>query len=338
LRVFLSYARVDSAFARRLAADLKAAGVSVWLDRLEIRPGSQWDREVEKGVRACEQMLVILSPASVESDSVMDEVGLALEEGKTVIPVVQDECKIPFRLRRLQHIDFRSGYEPALRDLLEVLVAEETGTPVQAWDRGVEPSTEEEESDPEDEPQENLFGEPATTGTRESSSSRVSLFPLYGITLGLTTKSEIAKLGTKATSIDKETGKPHLYYTYKGIDFWYDEESKLVESIHLFPSEPAPEPWQVLGFRWENSYNQWLSWLRELGYSIEVIIEPHIERHEGEDDDDDDHGYESLCAEVLAQKAAPYPHSMDLDFNYSEDRTTTDAGGTLFSIYISADS
>ena len=91
-----------------------------------------------------------------------------------------------------------------------------------------------------------------------------------------------------------------------------------------------------MGLRWENSYNQWLSWLRDLGYSIEVFNQQHIERHEGDDGDDDDEGYESLCAEVSARKATPHPHRIDLKFNYREG-TTTDAAGTLYSMHITAD-
>jgi hypothetical protein len=48
---------------------------------------------------------VILSPDGVEPTNVMDEVSLALEKGKTVLPVIHRECEIPFRLRRLQHVD-----------------------------------------------------------------------------------------------------------------------------------------------------------------------------------------------------------------------------------------
>ena len=49
---FVSYAREDAAFALRLAADLKAHGAHVWIDQLDIRPGRQWDSEVEKALTA----------------------------------------------------------------------------------------------------------------------------------------------------------------------------------------------------------------------------------------------------------------------------------------------
>ena len=118
---FVSYAREDAEFALRLAADLKANGANVWIDKLDIRPGRQWDSEVEKALTACSELLVILSPTAVDSRNVMDEVAFALEESKTVIPVMYRECRVPFRLRRLQYIDFKSDYQVALRVLLHTL-------------------------------------------------------------------------------------------------------------------------------------------------------------------------------------------------------------------------
>ena len=55
-------------------------------------------------------MLVILSPVSVVSDNVRDEVSFALNRQKRVIPVLYRDCDVPFRLARLQHNDFRTNY------------------------------------------------------------------------------------------------------------------------------------------------------------------------------------------------------------------------------------
>jgi serine phosphatase RsbU (regulator of sigma subunit) len=124
---FLSYARKDSAFALRLAEDLKAAGANVWLDQLDIRPGQLWDREVEQALAACSEMLVVLSPASVVSSGVMDEVAFALEERKTVIPIIHEDCNIPLRLRRPQRVDFRPDYALGLKTLMRALTTEHRG-------------------------------------------------------------------------------------------------------------------------------------------------------------------------------------------------------------------
>jgi hypothetical protein len=121
---FFSYARADSQFALQLAKDLKASGASVWLDQLDIQAGQRWDKAVEDALANCPRLLVILSPASVDSTNVMDEVSFALEERKIVIPVLHQECKIPFRLRRVQYVDFRGDYAAGVRELLSVMGVE----------------------------------------------------------------------------------------------------------------------------------------------------------------------------------------------------------------------
>jgi TIR domain len=115
---FVSYSRSDSEFALRLAKELRAAGMSIWLDQLDISPGERWDQAVGDALINCSSILVILSPASVSSTNVLDEVSYALDEGKAVIPALYAHCIIPFRLRRLQYIDFRSDYSCGLRSLL----------------------------------------------------------------------------------------------------------------------------------------------------------------------------------------------------------------------------
>jgi TIR domain len=121
LLAFFSYSRVDLDFAMRLATDLRRYGASAWLDKLDIRPGEHWDKAVEQALAQCPRMILILSPDSVASTNVMDEVSFALEEHKLVIPVLHRDCKIPFRLRRVQYIDARSNYEEALQELLRQL-------------------------------------------------------------------------------------------------------------------------------------------------------------------------------------------------------------------------
>ncbi len=118
---FFSYSRDDSEFALRLAEDLKAAGANVWLDQLDIAPGQRWARAVQDALNSCQRLLVILSPSSVSSTNVEDEVAFALEEHKTVIPVFYRDCKVPFQLRPFQYVDFRVDYDRGLKALLRTL-------------------------------------------------------------------------------------------------------------------------------------------------------------------------------------------------------------------------
>jgi acetolactate synthase regulatory subunit len=125
-KAFFSYSRDDLEFALRLATDLKKAGANVWMDKLDIRPGQLWERKAEEALDNCARLLVILSPASVSSRNVMAEVGFALDEQKEVIPVLYRECKVPFRLRPLQYVDFRSDYSQGLEELLRALGANQS--------------------------------------------------------------------------------------------------------------------------------------------------------------------------------------------------------------------
>jgi hypothetical protein len=118
---FISYSRADGEFALKLASDLRAAGEDIWLDQLDITPGERWDREVERGLKTCRRMLIILSPASAESENVQDEIGYAFQQKKLIIPVLHRPCDIPFRLQRLQYVDFTQGYDRAFARLLPVM-------------------------------------------------------------------------------------------------------------------------------------------------------------------------------------------------------------------------
>ena len=55
----ISYRSLEAVFALRLAADLRNAGVRVWLDRLDcgIRAGEDWRRSIERAIDTCSGMI-----------------------------------------------------------------------------------------------------------------------------------------------------------------------------------------------------------------------------------------------------------------------------------------
>lgn len=128
---FVSYSRDDRDFVLRLGKDLKAKGLRIWIDQLDILPGQRWEEEIEAAVSSCSKMLVILSPAAIASKNVLAEASFAIDEGKQVVPVLYRDCKVPFRLRPFQYADFRDHYDSGLEELLVTLSAgrdETTGT------------------------------------------------------------------------------------------------------------------------------------------------------------------------------------------------------------------
>ena len=121
-KIFLSYSRQDgAAFAQRIAVDLKTYGYDVWIDQEDIRAGMEWDTEIEKALEGCDCLLFLETEKSVVSVTCLDEVHYALEHDKKVIPLIFVDSKTPFRLNRLQHIDFIKGYDNGFAFLLNEL-------------------------------------------------------------------------------------------------------------------------------------------------------------------------------------------------------------------------
>ena len=122
MTTFISYSRVNSDFAVRLAKDLRLAGYDIWLDQLDIPTGARWDDEIERALDACHTFLIVLSPQSIMSQNVKDEVGYAIDSSKHVLPVIVEPCKVPLRLRRFQFVDFTDKpYEDSLAEIKDLL-------------------------------------------------------------------------------------------------------------------------------------------------------------------------------------------------------------------------
>jgi hypothetical protein len=90
----------------------------MWVDQLDIRPSEHWDRAIERAVSACRGLVVILSPRSVASDNVADEISFAIDNGKSVLPVMIEKCVLPLRITRMHVVDATGSYDKALRQCL----------------------------------------------------------------------------------------------------------------------------------------------------------------------------------------------------------------------------
>ena len=120
-KLFFSYARADSEFVLKLAEDLRSIGTNLWLDQLDIPGGARWDDAIEAALHESPCLLVVLSPASVASNNVMDEVSFGLETDKRIVPILFKDCALPFRLKRLHYIDFRVGYDDGFKRLIQTI-------------------------------------------------------------------------------------------------------------------------------------------------------------------------------------------------------------------------
>lgn len=121
-RVFVSYSSSDKDFATALANDLVDLGHEVWLDTWRVRVGDSIITQLGKGISEADYVLVILTPASVESSWVEQEWRAKYwEEIQSrhvrVIPLLLKECKVPDLLKTKRYADFRASYQIGLANL-----------------------------------------------------------------------------------------------------------------------------------------------------------------------------------------------------------------------------
>ena len=117
--LFISYSRKNKETALRLAKDLKNYGIAVWLDLLNLEPGTHWDIAIQNALEDSRGLIVLLSIPSVASKYVLSEIDCVLEQNKKIIPILLEECRVPLLLRRVQYIDFTQSYDDGYYLLLE---------------------------------------------------------------------------------------------------------------------------------------------------------------------------------------------------------------------------
>jgi hypothetical protein len=86
--IFISYAREDERYVRKLGHGLRRRGFGTWIDDKRIDPGVEWWEEIEQAIRDCAAFVVVMTPRSSESKWVPKEIHLALDEGKPIFPLL----------------------------------------------------------------------------------------------------------------------------------------------------------------------------------------------------------------------------------------------------------
>jgi hypothetical protein len=114
LDVFVSYSRTDSDFARKLNEALQLQGKTTWFDQESIASGTEFQREIYRGIENSNTFLCIISPASIQAPYCVDEVEYAQKLNKRIVTVLHsaiDPDSLHPALKKVQWIDFTQGEE-----------------------------------------------------------------------------------------------------------------------------------------------------------------------------------------------------------------------------------
>ena len=108
--VFVSYSRDDESRVLDLAAKLRAAGVSLWIDQGALDGASQWSEQIVNALEGAKVLLLMVTNSSVHSHNVAKEVVLVSERKGHILPVYLEPTSIPpslkYQLAGIQHIEY----------------------------------------------------------------------------------------------------------------------------------------------------------------------------------------------------------------------------------------
>ena len=91
--IFISYAHRDSARVFPIIKVFYESGFNIWYDE-GIDPGNEWPEEIANALSGCKLFLVFISPNSVGSMNVRNEINFALSENTPFIAIHLEETEL----------------------------------------------------------------------------------------------------------------------------------------------------------------------------------------------------------------------------------------------------
>lgn len=113
--VFLSYNSKNRAEVRAIYEQLKAKGISAWLDEEELQPGKVWPSQLEDQIQKAKAAAVFIGEPGLGRWQKQEELGILIafnDRDDGIIPVILPSCKepepkLPLFLKARTWVDFR---------------------------------------------------------------------------------------------------------------------------------------------------------------------------------------------------------------------------------------
>src|SRR6266568_3356436 len=87
-RVFISYARKDGEeYARKLHTRLEEEAIPCWMDRFGMEGGKDWRQQILEAIDTVEFLVLVMTPAAIQSPNVQWEWRSARQQGVCIYPV-----------------------------------------------------------------------------------------------------------------------------------------------------------------------------------------------------------------------------------------------------------
>lgn len=121
--VYLNYAAADEATAEQIAADLEKMGFACWLHRTKTDEDERihWAGGVHPSLRECTRMVLLLSPAAHEDESIETAWKFFREKNKPVVIAQIATAAPPDALRRRPRFNLGDDYKGEFRQMIQAL-------------------------------------------------------------------------------------------------------------------------------------------------------------------------------------------------------------------------
>ena len=114
--VFISYSTGDLSEAEKVCAHLTDQGISCWIAPRDIRAGEDYGEAIVNAIEDCRVLVLIYSNAANASDHIRNEVNLAFDGRKTILPVRIEDVALSkglrYRLSAAQWLNAFGGVGP----------------------------------------------------------------------------------------------------------------------------------------------------------------------------------------------------------------------------------
>ena len=127
-QVFISYAEEDLTTKEIVRYHLLQAGVTVWTNTVDIRMGEDFEVAIQRGLEEADNVVYLISQASLASEYCQEEIHQALDLHKRVIPMLVEDVDLtlmPETIRKVQFINLTDNQASVdlEKDMAELLRA-----------------------------------------------------------------------------------------------------------------------------------------------------------------------------------------------------------------------
>ena len=139
--VFISYSTKEAETANLVYSYLEGNGVNCWIASRNIEGGESFAAQIATAISECAAFVVIASSYANSSDHVSNEIALAMDDHKKIIPFRTEDFKLSaanrYLLIQAQWIDAFKDMNAALKHLL---TAVRTALPQEALEKPTVPT------------------------------------------------------------------------------------------------------------------------------------------------------------------------------------------------------